>query len=624
MNVYTLIAGITAYIAIFAGTYVYSKNTKSLINKLFFYFSLIVVFYVFADYNYLITDNLNLAKIWFRLSMMWPFIFSIQLHLLLIFSNKKIRKSWYYLMYGIPLIITYLLMVVIDLDVRWENQQWISISFDKKSIINIVQLLFATSSTLFITITGISFLLKNKDKKRTQTVLLLIGIILPSVYGAIKESFPGVDLMNSLPTSTVAFVGWGFFLIAIWQYQLFNITPEYAAERILSTMKESLLLINEDGIVVTANNEFIEVFELEKSSIIGKPFNDFLKMCEFPDQPIIEKYQKQEFKNVQFNFTTQSAKRLYLNYTNSFIRDGRNNILGNICIITDISEIIAFQEQLNIQHRQMLDLAHQAGMAEIATNVVHNIGNVLNSVNISSEKVSEILNTTKLDGFIEATQLLTEHQDNLYEFFTNDYRGKVLINYYIELSKILKQENDQMKEESKIMHEKIELIKTAISIQQNYAHSQDLSEPIELSMLLDESIKIMSPICKKNRIKIEISILINQNFTVIAPRIKLLNIIINLLKNAIEAIISAKKESDRYIKIVVEGNNGNTEIKIRDNGIGISEENMKHIFEYGFSTKTDGHGFGLHFCANAVKEMGWKLKAQNNSPESGAEFIITI
>ena len=626
MNVYSLIAGITTYVALFAGTYVFSKNTKNQVNRLFFYFSLLVVLYAFSEYNYLITDNLKLAKLWFRISMTWPFIFAIQLHLLLAFANRlrKVRRIWFYFMYGIPLVITYLLMFVIGLDVHLENQHFIRISFDQKSVIDLIQFLFAILSTIFIFIVGIDFLIKAKDKKRAQTVLLLIGIALPSIHGALRENFSSVQFLNIVPTSTVAFLGWIFFLIAILQYQMFNITPEYAAERIISTMKESLLLINEEGIVVTVNNEFTSLFNLDGDDIMGQPFDFFLKMCEFPDQPIDKIYQQQELKNKQFNYKTRDGGKLCLTFTNSFIRDSRNNIIGHICIITDINELMIAQEQLTIQHKKMLDLAHQAGMAEIATDVVHNIGNVLNSVNISSEKITEILTNTKLQGFIEATRLLKEQQDNLPDFFTNDPKSKVLIQYYIELSEILKKENEQMKEESSIMHEKIEIIKAAIDIQQNYARLQDLDEPIVLSSLLDESVKIMDPMCKKSRIMIQKNIMVDENYTVMAPKIKLLNTILNLLKNSIEAINLKHSNDGGIIKIQLEKKGNIIELGIVDNGIGISKEELKHIFTYGFSTKAGGHGFGLHFCANSLKEMGWDINARSNGPGLGAEFKIII
>jgi signal transduction histidine kinase len=67
-----------------------------------------------------------------------------------------------------------------------------------------------------------------------------------------------------------------------------------------------------------------------------------------------------------------------------------------------------------------------------------------------------------------------------------------------------------------------------------------------------------------------------------------------------------------------------TRITVTDNGVGIPPENMARIFNHGFTTKKDGHGFGLHSGANAAKEMGGSLTAHSDGPGKGATFTLEL
>ena len=105
---------------------------------------------------------------------------------------------------------------------------------------------------------------------------------------------------------------------------------------------------------------------------------------------------------------------------------------------------------------------------------------------------------------------------------------------------------------------------------------------------------------------------------------KVLQILVNLVKNAADALGENSKEP-RGITLLTTLEEGNrVKISVRDNGIGISQENLTRIFAHGFTTKKTGHGFGLHTGALAAKEMGGALIAQSDGHGTGATFILEL
>ena len=98
----------------------------------------------------------------------------------------------------------------------------------------------------------------------------------------------------------------------------------------------------------------------------------------------------------------------------------------------------------------------------------------------------------------------------------------------------------------------------------------------------------------------------------------------NLVKNSREAMVAAKHQGQRAVlRISVEQLDTDLmEIRISDNGCGIGPENLDKIFNHGFTTKDQGHGFGLHTCANFMTEMGGTLRAESDGIGKGATFVM--
>ncbi|NWC11738.1 GHKL domain-containing protein [Pseudomonas agarici] len=278
--------------------------------------------------------------------------------------------------------------------------------------------------------------------------------------------------------------------------------------------------------------------------------------------------------------------------------------------------------ELREAQSELVDAARQAGMAEISTNVLHNVGNVLNSVNVSADLVIHKLRASKALGLGRAVALMNEHPDDLGEFLTHDDKGKLLPGYFNQLVEAIAAEQQGMAEELGQLGKSVNHIKDIVSTQQSYAGASRLEEAVHIGDLLEDALRMNS------------GALTRHNVTVIrdyedVPRImadkhRMLLILINLISNAKQAM---SKLSDRARKLtlqvrVIEG--AILHISVKDDGEGILAENMTRIFAHGFTTRKDGHGFGLHSCALAAIEMNGHLSVHSDGPGKGAIFTLEL
>lgn len=277
--------------------------------------------------------------------------------------------------------------------------------------------------------------------------------------------------------------------------------------------------------------------------------------------------------------------------------------------------------ELKDTQTELLDTARQAGMAEIATNVLHNVGNVLNSVNISADLVSRQLRNSKAQGLGKAMQLMNEHPDDLGRFLTEDEKGKLLPGYLNQLVLAIAQEQQGMSAELGQLSKSVDHIKDIVATQQSYAGTSSLLQALSISELLDDALRMHAGALTRHHVTVL------KEFSDV-PRImgdkhRLLLILINLIGNAKHAMANVTdRERTLTLSAVIDGDNLN--ISVRDQGEGISAQNMTRIFVHGFTTRKDGHGFGLHSCALAAVEMNGHLSAHSDGPGRGALFTLQI
>ena len=279
-------------------------------------------------------------------------------------------------------------------------------------------------------------------------------------------------------------------------------------------------------------------------------------------------------------------------------------------------------QQLKDAQTELLDSARQAGMAEIATNVLHNVGNVLNSVNISADLVTRKLRSSKALGLGKAMQLINEHQADLGTFLTQDEKGKLLPGYLNQLVEAIAQEQHGMAEELAQLSKSVDHIKDIVSTQQSYAGASTLLEPVNISALMDDALRMNAGALSRHHVTVVKAYAPVPE--ILADKHRLLLIMVNMISNAKYAM-DKLSERPRQITLAVESVGDETlKISVKDDGEGIPPENMARIFTHGFTTRKEGHGFGLHSCALAAVEMNGQLSAHSDGPGLGAVFTLTI
>jgi two-component system NtrC family sensor kinase len=303
------------------------------------------------------------------------------------------------------------------------------------------------------------------------------------------------------------------------------------------------------------------------------------------------------------------------------VENGRQAALRGI--LQDITREKQDAEQLDKLNRQLLDTSRQAGMADVATGVLHNVGNVLNSVSVAATVVGERLQRSKIVGLQRATALLREQNGNLADYLTTDPKGKLIPTYIDTVAGQLAEERDELLTKVQSVAQNIEHIKEIVAMQQSYAKVSGAYENLMASELVEDALRINVAAFDRHHIQVVRQFASNLP-PVCVDRHKVLQILINLLRNAKHAMEGVDDSRKQMVITIARCSEEMISIVVSDNGIGIPINNLTKIFNHGFTTKKDGHGFGLHSGANAAQEMGGSLSARSDGPGKGAELTLKL
>ena len=284
-------------------------------------------------------------------------------------------------------------------------------------------------------------------------------------------------------------------------------------------------------------------------------------------------------------------------------------------------QVVERTAELNKTQAELLETSRLAGMAEVATSVLHNVGNVLNSVGVSAELATSKVREFRIGSLKNVAELLQQHSADLPAFLTTDPRGKVLPDYLLKLAVHLAEPQQAILQEMEMLQKNIDHIKEIVSMQQSYARGTGVVEILSVEDLVEDSIRINAASFSRHEVNV------TREISSVPPlqtdRHKVMQILVNLLSNAKHAL--DQSEGDRRMTVrVTQNQEGQLEIAVMDNGTGIAPENLTRIFSHGFTTKKQGHGFGLHSGALAAKELGGTLKAHSDGPGRGATFTLTL
>jgi len=377
-----------------------------------------------------------------------------------------------------------------------------------------------------------------------------------------------------------------------------------------------------DRSILRMNDQCAEFLEVEKNEVVGQFCYDVLpgSSCHSPECCLNKTSRGLASEGQQVKLV--GKRQVPCIVRSSPYRDGTGKIAGCVQSITDISDIQQRKAEVERLHQQLVETSRRAGMSEVATGVLHNVGNVLNSVNVSANLAIDKLRASQSSGVSKVAGLLEQHADHLTEFIAEDDRGKRLPKYLRTLEQHIADERNDLIGEMSILLECVDHIKEIVGMQQAHAIVSGTRESLRADELLESALKLNEASFVRHNVQVIRDYGYVDSLT--TDKHRLLQVLVNLVSNAKHAL-KAADDADRRLTLRVDKVEPDQVcIEIRDNGVGIAPENMERIFEHGFTTKKNGHGFGLHSSALAAKEIGGSLTAHSDGPGRGACFRLML
>ncbi|MCP4694920.1 MAG: GHKL domain-containing protein [Desulfobacterales bacterium] len=279
--------------------------------------------------------------------------------------------------------------------------------------------------------------------------------------------------------------------------------------------------------------------------------------------------------------------------------------------------------ELREAQANLLQQAHESGMAEMAVGILHNIGNAITPAKVGTSlllrKLGESPLRNHMDKVMEQIQGVVKETPSV-----SDKERTRLLTICQLLPESIREEYDGITEEIQRIKSKHEHIESIIGLQMRYARLAGDTEEIDVNRLVEDALEMLDEPLRKRQVQVE------KEFAEVPwvriEQAKLIQIIVNVLKNAYEAMDDVP-DGERRLSIstrLVEGPPNFVALSVRDLGVGFSPDERDNLFKFGYSKKSRGSGFGLHSCANYLIANNGSITAESDGKGKGATFIVQL
>ncbi|MCW4011095.1 MAG: ATP-binding protein [Candidatus Bathyarchaeota archaeon] len=551
MNIFPFISIVASVICVLSGLFVLSLNRKSLLNKLFMMVIFANAYWAFSEFMIRQAANVETAVLWSKFLFLWPFLVPLMLHFAFVFTESDLltRKITCVFLY-----VPALFFSLIDLTTNWIYDAPVKQVWGYYPVTPVgswvchLEGIWAASLSILAVILFVSYYTRVTDETRKkQTKYVGVGIAIPvflsiltdSVFPVIGIQFPGLGSISGAAFS-------GFAVFAIWKYDLFTLNPVVAAENIVSTMPDSLVLANLNGKILSVNQSLMDFFGYKENEIIGKPAYELCLEKMVCLKVFVELKEKREIRNREIICVTKAGDRKFVTVSASVVRSKRGRDVGVNCVIHDITR----QKQME---QKLLEAKRYASIGELAGMIGHDLRNPLTSI-----KGAVYYLKAKYSSTLDAQDAV------MFETIEKsiDYSNKI-INDLIDYSSEIKLETESATPKL--------LVETALS-----------------AIQISPSIKVVDAV--------------EADYTVVVDRAQMTRVFVSILKNAVDAMpkggtltIKSQKVGEHVV------------LSFEDTGIGMTPEIMDKLWNPLFTTKAKGMGFGLAICKRIVEAHEGKI-----------------
>ncbi len=399
-------------------------------------------------------------------------------------------------------------------------------------------------------------------------------------------------------------------------------TSKVYVNNVLRSMADSLLVIDANLTIGSVNPSLLELLEYEEDALIGQS-PGLIFGEEFAQGSIIENLLLQgSVSGIESSFLTSAGRLVPISVSGSMMQDEQGQFQGLVCVAQDITERKRMEEEQLQLHEKLLDTSRQLGMAEVASDVLHNVGNVLNSINVSIEVVADLLKNSMVGDVGRISQLFHKHREDLDSYFSTNPKGKQIPAYLEKLASQLVQEQQAGIAELDRLRENAHHAQQCVASQQDLAKVTSITEPISVVELMKEAVTA-------NQELVEISqISIVQEFQevplLIVDKRQVLDVMVAVIRNACQAMVSVPTKQLVVRGKLIPGPPDSVCLEVQDTGIGIASGDLIKIFGQGNTTKEGTRGMSLHSGALMAKNLGGALRAHSEGIGHGATFSLEL
>jgi PAS domain S-box-containing protein len=399
-------------------------------------------------------------------------------------------------------------------------------------------------------------------------------------------------------------------------------TSKVYVNNVLRSMADSLLVIDANLTIGSVNPSLLALLGYGEDELIGQS-PGLIFGEEFAQGSIIENlFLQGSVSGIESSFLTNDGRLIPISVSGSMMQDERGQFQGLVCVAQDITARKQMEEEKLELHEQLLDTSRQLGMAEVASDVLHNVGNALNSINVSIGVVTDLLKNSMVGDVGRISQLFHKHREDLGNYFSSNPKGKQIPAYLEKLAGQLVEEQRVAMAELARLRENAQNAQQCVAVQQDLAKPSGITETISVIELVEEALALNRELLENSQI--DVSREFQEIPQLMVDKHQVLEVMVDVIRNACQAMASVSTKQLIVRAKLIPGPPDSVCLEVQDSGVGIASDDLIKIFGQGYNTKNGGRGMSLHSGALMAKNLGGALRAHSEGIGHGATFSLEL